>query len=131
MSAMTAAGLLVPEIAVGALFIGGAYFAPTVYTSRFLESAIPQWLGRISYSLYLSNWIVLTVAKRAFGPWGGVAALPAVLLVAYLVWRLVERPSIMASRRIGRAIENLTRHAVREPRATRQTASALRCGCTP
>lgn len=108
MSALALAGFLAPQIAIGALFIGGGFFARTAYRSRWLESAIPQWLGRISYSLYLSNWIVLTLAKRAFGPWGGIAAWPAVFLVAYLIWRLVERPSITASRRIGRAIESRT-----------------------
>jgi peptidoglycan/LPS O-acetylase OafA/YrhL len=105
MSVLMMVGLLAPQISIGALFIGGAFFARTTYRSRFLQSAAPQWLGRISYSLYLSNWIVLTVAKRALGPWGGIAALPAVFAIAYLVWRLVERPSITASRRIGRAIE--------------------------
>jgi peptidoglycan/LPS O-acetylase OafA/YrhL len=99
---LIAAGLIVPQFAIGVMFFAGAAFARASFRSRFLEAAIPQWLGRISYSLYLTHWLVLRLATDKFGPWGGVCAIPAVLVVAWLVWRGIELPSIRASRRIGR-----------------------------
>jgi peptidoglycan/LPS O-acetylase OafA/YrhL len=104
MVALIAAGLISPHLTIGALFVAGAYLARNAYRNRWLESAVPQWLGRISYSLYLSHWLVLALATRAFGPWGGVAAIPAAFAVAWLVWWSVERPSIWASRRLGRVL---------------------------
>ena len=97
------AALAAPEISVGALFVAGAFLARFHYRSRFFESPIPQWFGRISYSLYLTHWLVLALATRAYGPWSAIAALPAVFVVGWLVWWGVERPSIWASRRLGRA----------------------------
>ena len=83
-------------------FVAGAFLARYGVRNRWLESALPQWLGRVSYSLYLSHFVVLSVATRTFGPWGGVAAAPLAFAVAWLVWRTVERPSIAASRRLRR-----------------------------
>lgn len=85
------------------LFFAGSYLARVDIKNRLLESTIPQWLGKISYSLYLSHFMVLTLAVRAFGRWGGVWAAPAALLVGWLVWRFVEHPSIRLSRRLGAA----------------------------
>jgi peptidoglycan/LPS O-acetylase OafA/YrhL len=111
-AALALAGILVrPQIGVAALFVAGAYFSDVVYRNRFLESAAPQWLGRVSYSLYLCNWVILSLAKREFGPWGGIMAAPLVLGAAWLLWRYVEKPSIAMSRRIGRAIEGWSRRA--------------------
>jgi peptidoglycan/LPS O-acetylase OafA/YrhL len=92
-------GLIVPQISILCLFVVGAFFS---HISRLLEAAIPQWLGRISYSLYLSHALVLTVFVRAFGAWGGVLAIPAALAIGWLIWWGVERPSIRVSRKIGR-----------------------------
>jgi peptidoglycan/LPS O-acetylase OafA/YrhL len=103
MLALLLAALAVPQLSVGALFVAGAFLARTHYRNRFFESAIPQWFGRISYSLYLTHWLVLALATRAYGPWSAIAALPAVFVVGWLVWWGVERPSIWASRRVGRA----------------------------
>jgi peptidoglycan/LPS O-acetylase OafA/YrhL len=50
------------------------------------------WLGKISFSLYLTHWIVLA----ALGRWGVLLVLP----VAWLTWWAVERPSIRWSRRV-------------------------------
>jgi peptidoglycan/LPS O-acetylase OafA/YrhL len=54
------------------------------------------WLGRVSYSLYLSHAVVLA----ALGPLGVVLVLP----VAWALWWAVERPSILWSRRVGPAL---------------------------
>jgi peptidoglycan/LPS O-acetylase OafA/YrhL len=92
---------------VGLLFVAGVAMARFPCRSAFLESAIPQWLGKISYSLYLTHWLVLALATRAFGPWGAAPAIPVIFVVAWLVWWAVERPSIWASRRIGRALAEM------------------------
>jgi peptidoglycan/LPS O-acetylase OafA/YrhL len=102
MAAIAAVGLAVPQVSVLALFIAGAFLARAEWRNRMLESAVPQWLGKVSYSLYLSHFLVLALAVRAFGPWGGVAAVPATFAVGWLVWLAVERPSIRLSRRLAR-----------------------------
>ena len=95
------AGLLYAKFAFGLFFLAGAVLARWEFRNRFLESAFPQWVGHISYSLYLTHWLVFAVAMRAFGPWGLIASTPIAFLVGWLVWRLVEWPSILASRSIG------------------------------
>jgi peptidoglycan/LPS O-acetylase OafA/YrhL len=62
------------------------------------------WLGKISYSLYLTHWIVLAAAGQVAGPWAEVAALPVVLLVAWAAWWAIERPSIAASRTLDKSL---------------------------
>jgi peptidoglycan/LPS O-acetylase OafA/YrhL len=113
-AALCMAGLVIlggvdPHIYVGVLFVAGAFLARVDYRSRFLELALPQWLGRVSYSLYLTHWLVLSLATRALGPWGAIAALPAVFGVAWLVWWAVERPSILASRRYSATLYAVAR----------------------
>jgi peptidoglycan/LPS O-acetylase OafA/YrhL len=95
-------GLIVPQISILCLFVAGALFSHISFRNRLLEAAIPQWLGRISYSLYLSHALVLKVFVGAFGAWGGVLAIPAALSIGWLIWWSVERPSIKVSRKIGR-----------------------------
>jgi len=102
MAALTLAGLAEPRLLFGVLFLGGAFVAGIEWRNRLLESALPQWLGKVSYSLYLSHCLVLALASRAFGPWAGVAAIPAMLVVAWIVWRVLEAPCVRLSQRIGR-----------------------------
>ena len=59
------------------------------------------WLGKLSFSLYLTHQLVLTGAEGLCGPWGAVLALPAILPVAWAAWWAVERPSIAVSRAVG------------------------------
>jgi peptidoglycan/LPS O-acetylase OafA/YrhL len=94
--------LIVPQSSILCLFVVGASFSHIAFRNRLLEAAVPQWLGRISYSLYLSHALVLKVFVGAFGAWGGVLAIPLALCVGWLVWWSVERPSIKVSRQIGR-----------------------------
>jgi peptidoglycan/LPS O-acetylase OafA/YrhL len=96
------AGLVVPQISILCLFVIGAFFSTNSFRNRLLERAFPQWLGRISYSLYLSHALVLKVFVRAFGAWGGLLGVPAALGIGWLIWWSVENPSIKLSRRIGR-----------------------------
>jgi peptidoglycan/LPS O-acetylase OafA/YrhL len=82
-------------------FVIGAALSPKTLRNPLLESPLPQFLGRISYSLYLTHWLVLRNATAAWGTAGTILAVPAVFAVAWLTWIVVERPSIALSRRIG------------------------------
>ncbi len=64
--------------------------------NRALASPVPVFFGRISYSLYLWHWPVLTLSKYWRGTYSGpgeAAAWAALALVlSTLSWRLVEQP---------------------------------------
>jgi peptidoglycan/LPS O-acetylase OafA/YrhL len=67
--------------------------------SRTLESPPFAWLGKISYSLYLThNIVLLAVVHLLFGRVGGstllVVVVAASLLAAAIAWRLVEAPAM-------------------------------------
>jgi peptidoglycan/LPS O-acetylase OafA/YrhL len=85
----------------GFLLIGAALSRFTLH-SEVLESRPAQWLGKVSYSLYVSHWIVIRALAIAFGHFGALAGLPVSLAVAWVLWRFVEAPSIALSRRLGR-----------------------------
>jgi len=85
-------------------FIAGAFLSRADIRWRWLETPIPQWLGKISYSLYLSHILVMILLARAVGLWGGVIGLPVTLLVGWGLWRTVEQPSIELSRRVGKML---------------------------
>lgn len=76
--------------------------------NRFLEARVPQYLGKISYSLYLIHSpVLLSMLCLLDGvvPIGAtlLAAVPASILAAWAFWFLVERPSITWSRRVALA----------------------------
>ena len=72
--------------------------------NRALSSPVPVFFGRISYSLYLWHWPVLTLSKYWCGGYAGPleAALWALLALGLSVasWRFVEQP-VRAPGRIG------------------------------
>jgi peptidoglycan/LPS O-acetylase OafA/YrhL len=82
----------------GSFFILGAWASRFQIRLRWLENPVTEWLGRISYPLYLSHAIVLEDAGLPI--W---AAIPAALLVAQGLTWTVERWSIAASRQVGRS----------------------------
>ena len=66
------------------------------------------WLGRISYSLYLTHFIVLEFVVHALDgrvslPVSVTIAFLAAFAIAWIFHRLVEAPAIGLSRRIGRS----------------------------
>jgi peptidoglycan/LPS O-acetylase OafA/YrhL len=79
-------------------FLAGACLSRWSFRNGFLESVVPQWLGKVSYSLYLTHWLVLVAAHRYFGANGALAAVPLTFAIGWLVWRGIEVPSIRASR---------------------------------
>jgi peptidoglycan/LPS O-acetylase OafA/YrhL len=95
------AGRLFPPLLFGALFVLGAWLSRGTYRNAKLERPLPQWLGRISYSLYLTHWIVIAGFVRLFGPPGALLAILPALAIGHAVWWAVERPSITLSRRVG------------------------------
>lgn len=60
------------------------------------------WLGKVSFSLYLTHGLVLLFAMKIGGPWLVAGVLPLVLPVAWLSWRLIEQPSENCSRALAR-----------------------------
>jgi peptidoglycan/LPS O-acetylase OafA/YrhL len=75
---------------------------------KILNHAALVWLGRVSYSLYLTHLLVILTLVHLFAtraPLVGIlaAAVPIALLVAYLSFRLIEEPSRLAGRRLAGA----------------------------
>ncbi len=85
-------------LAFFALGVVGAVFPPR-WPER-MPAPLP-WLGRVSYSLYLSHAVVLSAAMLPLGRAGIAPGALAMLPVARLLWRFVERPSIAWSRAAG------------------------------
>jgi peptidoglycan/LPS O-acetylase OafA/YrhL len=105
MLAMLMCGLVFPVIHFALMpfiFIAGAFLSRADFRNSFLESVIPQWLGKISYSLYLSHLLVITAIMAVFGAWGSALAIPVSLLVGWGLWITIEKPSIRLSRVAGR-----------------------------
>jgi peptidoglycan/LPS O-acetylase OafA/YrhL len=89
-----------------ALVVLSAVFSRTV--ARFLEWGPVQWLGRISFSLYLVHVPIVLMFSRLLGAdhWmrSLLFAVPATFAVAYVFSRLVELPSHRLAKRAGRWI---------------------------
>ena len=79
----------------------------------WLETPVSQYLGRISYSLYLFNVIFLTLADHWTADWpsvrdhplemGIVIAIPVLaggILLAHVAEKFLERPSILLAHQI-------------------------------
>ena len=80
-------------------FVAGAGLSRASLRSQLLEMPGLQRLGQLSYSLYLTHWLVLQAFTDAFGRTGTLLGVPACFAVAQLAWRYVEQPSIELARR--------------------------------
>jgi peptidoglycan/LPS O-acetylase OafA/YrhL len=78
-------------------FVAGAGLSTCEFRFAPLEHWLPQWLGRISYPLYLSHWIVL---NHFPGPL--ILRVAVAFAVAQMLTWTVERWSIEASRQTSR-----------------------------
>ncbi len=105
--------VLLANIGAATIFIVLARFPGRART--FLLSAVPQYFGRVSYSLYLLHVLVLLTAVHIVDPGNQgliLALLAPVFLVsialADLTQRLVEAPSQRLGRRMARRLEGKT-----------------------
>jgi peptidoglycan/LPS O-acetylase OafA/YrhL len=79
----------------GVFFFFGAWASQFSFHWRPLETRLPQWLGRISYPLYLCHWPILFFLGLPI-----FIAVPLSLAVAVLLTVTVEKWSIRASRAV-------------------------------
>jgi peptidoglycan/LPS O-acetylase OafA/YrhL len=85
-----------PLVAVGAVLL--VLMACTNHTTvQLLTTKSVQWLGKISFSLYLVHEPILLTARHAtpgLPEWVPIAlGVPASVMAAVIFWHLVERPS--------------------------------------
>jgi peptidoglycan/LPS O-acetylase OafA/YrhL len=102
--ASDALGCLTPVGAAG-LVVCAVVFRPVQFG---LSTRVPRWLGRVSFSLYLTHLPILVAFVYLFGDrnWGLVAVvgIPTSLGIAYLFFRFVESPSHRLAKRVSRWI---------------------------
>lgn len=88
-----------------AYLVGELAFHPNVFLSSFFSHPICQWLGRISYGLYLWHFpIFVAISNEDPGPqgWGHFSAgLFLSFLCAALSYYFVEQPCLKLKRRFG------------------------------
>jgi len=89
-------------ITVGLMFIAWRRNA----MGRWLADPVSQFLGRISYSLYLCHplfgWSAQSLALRYMNQWGALAVgLTVGVVSAWLTYRYVERPGIALSHHVS------------------------------
>jgi peptidoglycan/LPS O-acetylase OafA/YrhL len=85
---------LIVTAATAAVILGARH--PASLAHRLLSLAPMVWVGRISYSLYLVHWPLLTLATYAVFPTAGLLLRAALMLaslpLAWLLYRFVEAP---------------------------------------
>lgn len=107
-SGLIAVGSRVATIFGAALLV--AVIAVVWPARGWLSRPLTQWLGRISFSLYLVHQPILATFGFALG--GANWVLAAILgtvtsfVIAYVFWRFVESPSHRFARRFGRWVSS-------------------------
>lgn len=78
------------------MLFAGAFNRSDSWMNQLLGNRLLQYLGMVSYSLYLWHWPIIIFAKEFFPDFGGVYALVVLfalsLLLADLTYRLIEQP---------------------------------------
>ncbi len=108
---------ITPYAFFGAFFLIGAWLARFDIRLPLLDRRAPQWLGRISYPLYLCHVPIITFSGLPL--W---ASIPLAFAVAEILTRTVEKWSLDASRAITRRawprhqlVEQVNGRAVQAP----------------
>ena len=94
------ASFIAPYVFYALYFLAGGRLSRISIQWSPLETPLPQWLGRISYPLYLCHWPIIYYAGIP-----GWAVLPLVFGVAAVLTATVEKWSIQASRELSRLME--------------------------
>lgn len=90
---------LIPVVATAMLIVGGQS-AGSLNMNRVLSVKPMQWMGAISYSLYLVHWPLQVIPQVAQGTndplpmWTKIALAVAAFPVAWLVYRYIEIPAM-------------------------------------
>ena len=100
-------------IGAGCVLLSVVKLRPAILDARF-----SRWLGKVSFSLYLTHWLVFVSfacfvylhVPQALAPLEGLIFIAACLAVAALFHRFVEDPAINLARRLRggqrRAVDN-------------------------
>ena len=88
---------------------------------KWLADRVSQFLGRISYSLYLYHpligWSAQSLALRYLNQWGAlIVGIGASLLSSWLAYRFIERPSVNLSHRVSLNPQRVQAHLPTAPR---------------
>lgn len=88
---------------------------------RFLERRVPQFLGRISFSLYLVHLPLLASITWLLGDWNwpvaGLIGVPLAVLAGWGFFRIVEKPLHRVARSAKRGSARAVERYVRSSRA--------------
>lgn len=105
-------------------FVIGASLSHCGFHCHQLEAAVPQWLGKVSYSLYLCHSPIIVVCVGIQSMITGLPLFVGVgmgvamsFVVAHVVWRYVEMPSVALSQRAGGLQRPYHQRASRPPLA--------------
>ena len=113
-AAFVLAALFERNFSYGLFFLGGSFLSTRPFDVAWLNAKVPQWLGKISYSLYLTHCIVMGVCDIDLPTIAPYVQIPLSLLAAVMTYALIERPSIALSRSVkramGRGLAPLTGH---------------------
>lgn len=79
------------------------------WTARIFDNGVLQYIGRISYGIYLvHNWLP-AIVEKFLGPLPKYVAAPVVVFLTFAVcalsWRFFEQPLIRLGRQISDAVE--------------------------
>ena len=107
-AALTALQFVAKDVSYGAYFVLGSYLSKFALDEKYFSGKFTQWLGKISYSLYLTHLLVIAACRYHFPEIAIYIAIPASLAAAYCVWIVVERPSMWLSRYFGRLADRYT-----------------------
>jgi len=98
------------DFVLAPFFIAGAFAATRIrFDVAILNGAIAQWLGKISYSLYLTHALTIVACKHASPVWWSLVSIPLAFLVAAAFQVLIEGPSIRFSRAAAKALIRVER----------------------